>query len=101
MRDDETRDLEQDQRSQHRNMQRPQPAETADDKSRYFRAFRQSFTIGMRDHKAAEHEEEVDEQPRVADQRLPIDKAMHFQVMGCDEQRADAAPAVERPEAQR
>ena len=100
MADGQPRDFDGDQRDQHRDMQRPKPAEAADHKSLYFRTFRELFAIGMGDHEAAEHEEEIDEQPGVAHQRLPIEPAMHFEMMGRDQQCADAAPAVECPKSQ-
>ena len=61
---------------------------------------RQSIAVGVRYDEAAQNEKEIHEQPGIAHQGLPIEKAMHFQMMGGDQQRADATPTVECPKAQ-
>jgi len=53
------------------------------------------LAIGVGDDEAAEHEEEVDEEPGIAHKRLPIEKAAHLQMVGRHQKRANAAPAVE------
>ena len=50
----------------------------------------------MSDDKAAEHEEEVDEEERVNYERWRFDV---LQIVNCNQQRADSTPTVESDKA--
>jgi hypothetical protein len=50
------------------NMQRPEPTYAPDQKSEQVSARRKFSCISMGDHKAAQHEEEIDEQPGAANE---------------------------------
>ena len=52
----------------------------------------------MRDDKAAQHEEEINEQPRAANKARVVKVPISAEMKNRDQQRADAAQAVQHPE---
>ena len=88
-----------DEAQQHEDMQGIQPTEPQHEEALDSAPRVQPRAVFPRDDEAAEHEEEIDEQVAVANQRPGVDRAVAVDVEQYHQAGADAAPAIEGLEA--
>ena len=80
-------------------MQRIEPRQAAPDEGAETAGVADRVAIAVRDHEAAQHEEEIDEQIGMPQERADQQVAERVEMIDGDQRGADAAQAVERLEA--
>src|SRR5262245_51164660 len=82
-------------------MERVQPSQPQDEKPTRAEAVEQALLVVRGDDEAAEHEKEVDEEPRIAQERHAVYMTVGVEMEQSHQAGGDAAPAVQYDESSR